>query len=50
MNSDDFSTTNRCELELKEFEANPSFDIVGCPVDEFVGNIDNIVGVRDVLT
>lgn len=48
MDSDDFSMPNRCELELKEFEANPSLDIIGCPVDEFVGDIDNIVGVRDV--
>lgn len=48
MDADDYSLSNRCELQLKEFELNPELDIVGCPVDEFVDSIDNIVGCRDV--
>ena len=48
MDSDDFSLPERCELQIKEFEKNPQLDIIGCPVLEFVGNIDNIVGERKV--
>lgn len=48
MDADDYSMPMRCELQVKEFEKNPRLDIVGCPVDEFVGKIDNIVGTRDV--
>ena len=48
MDSDDFSMPNRCELQVKEFENNPKLDIIGCPVDEFIDNIDNIVGCRNV--
>ena len=48
MDSDDFSLPGRCELQVKEFEKNPQLDIIGCPVLEFVGTIDNIVGERKV--
>ena len=48
MDSDDFSMPERCELQVKEFEKNPKLDIIGCPVREFVGSIDNIVGERSV--
>lgn len=48
MDSDDYSMPERCEKQLKEFEKNPSLDIVGCPVKEFVGDINNIVGERTV--
>lgn len=48
MDSDDYSMPSRCELQVKEFEKNPSLDIIGCPVDEFVGDIENIVGARNV--
>lgn len=48
MDSDDFSLPERCELQVKEFEQNPKLDIIGCPVLEFVGTIDNIVGERKV--
>lgn len=48
MDSDDYSMPERCELQVNEFEKEPSLDIVGCPVLEFVGNIDNIVGERNV--
>lgn len=48
MDSDDISLPIRCEKQLAMFEADPSLDIVGCPVKEFVGTIDNIIGKRDV--
>ena len=48
MDSDDFSMPERCELQVKEFEKNPKLDIIGCPVLEFTGAIDNIVGERKV--
>ena len=48
MDSDDYSLPERCELQLKEFEKNPSLDIIGSPVKEFVGTMDNIVAERTV--
>lgn len=48
MDSDDYSLPERCELQVKEFEKKPELDIIGCPVFEFVGAIDNIVGERKV--
>lgn len=48
MDADDYSMPNRCELQLKAFEKYPELDIVGCPVDEFVDDIDNVVGCRNV--
>jgi glycosyltransferase involved in cell wall biosynthesis len=48
MDSDDISLPERCSKQLALFEADQSLDIVGCPVKEFVGTPDNIVGKRDV--
>lgn len=48
MDSDDYSLPERCELQIREFDNNPELDIIGCPVIEFVGTIDNIVGERKV--
>lgn len=48
MDSDDISLPERCEKQLALFEADPALDIVGCPVKEFVGTPDNVVGKRDV--
>lgn len=48
MDSDDYSLPKRCELQVNEFMNNPRLDIIGCPVLEFVGDIDNIVGERKV--
>lgn len=48
MDSDDYSMPDRCEKQLREFEKNPNLDIVGCPVKEFVDDIDNVVGERKV--
>ena len=48
MDADDYSLPRRCELQVVEFEKNPALDVVGSPVLEFVGSIDNIVGERKV--
>lgn len=48
MDSDDISLPERCEKQLAMFENDPELDIVGCPVKEFVGTPDNIVGERNV--
>lgn len=48
MDSDDISMPTRCEKQLSFFENDPDLDIVGCPVMEFVGTPNNIVGKRDV--
>lgn len=48
MDSDDISLPTRCEKQINEFEKDPSLDIIGCPVIEFVGDIHNKVGKRDV--
>ena len=48
MDSDDYSMPERCERQLAEFEKDPGLDIVGCPVLEFAGTVDNIVGKRTV--
>lgn len=48
MDSDDYSLPERCEAQVREFEKDPSLDIIGCPVLEFVGDIDNVVGERKV--
>ena len=48
MDADDLSVRNRFELQLKEFEKNPDFDIVGGNITEFVENPENIVGKRIV--
>ena len=48
MDADDISLPTRCEKEIALFKADPELDIVGCPVKEFVGTPDNIVGTRDV--
>jgi glycosyltransferase involved in cell wall biosynthesis len=48
MDSDDISMPERCEKQVRAFENDPELDIVGCPVKEFIGTPDNIVGQRDV--
>ena len=48
MDSDDISMPTRCEKQVRAFEEDPELDIVGCPVKEFVGTPDNVVGQRDV--
>ena len=48
MDSDDISLPERCEKQIEMFEADPDLDIVGCPVKEFIGTPEIIVGKRDV--
>lgn len=48
MDSDDISLPSRCEKQIAMFENDPTLDIVGCQVKEFVDSIENIVGKRDV--
>ena len=48
MDSDDISLPDRCEKQVRTFEEDPELDIVGCPVKEFVGSPDNVVGQRTV--
>ncbi|MFQ6793940.1 MAG: glycosyltransferase [Thomasclavelia sp.] len=48
MDTDDICREDRFELQLKEFEKNPSLDICGSHIKEFDGNINNILSVRKV--
>lgn len=48
MDADDCSYPERCELQVKEFEKNPSLDIVGTQIREFIGTMDNVTGERKV--
>lgn len=48
MDSDDYSLPERCKKQVEAFIDDESLGIVGYPVDEFIGNIDNIVGCRNV--
>lgn len=48
MDADDISLNTRCEKQIKEFEKNSNLDIVGCFVDEFVGDEGNIICTRSV--
>lgn len=48
MDTDDIARKDRFELQLKEFEKNPSLDICGSYMSEFEGEEDNIVTKRRV--
>lgn len=48
MDTDDISKPERCEKQLKVFEANPELSIVGSFVDEFTGSPDQVTSVRAV--
>lgn len=48
MDTDDIAAKNRCEKQLAFFKQNPDVDIVGGQIEEFIGNIDNVVGKRIV--
>ncbi|HFI0708586.1 TPA: glycosyltransferase [Streptococcus suis] len=50
MDSDDYSLPQRCELQLREFEKDSTLDIIGSSVEEFISELDNIVGRRIVPT
>ena len=48
MDTDDIARKDRFELQLKEFEKNPSLDICGSYMTEFEGDANNIVTQRRV--
>ena len=48
MDSDDVSLPARFEEQLKFFVLNPETDVVGGNITEFIGNENNIVGMRSV--
>jgi len=48
MDADDISIRERCELQLNEFIKDPSLDIIGSSVDEFIDDESNIISKRIV--
>lgn len=48
MDTDDIAKPDRFEKQLNIFKGNPEIDIVGSYIDEFDGNIDNIISRRIV--
>ena len=50
MDTDDCSKPDRCEKQLARFAEKPYLAIVGSHIDEFVGDISNIVSQRIVPT
>lgn len=50
MDTDDCSKPDRCEKQLVRFEEKPYLAIVGSHIDEFVGDISNVVSQRIVPT
>ena len=48
MDSDDISVPDRFEKQLSCFQRNPSLDVLGGQISEFVHSTDNIVGIRKV--
>lgn len=50
MDTDDCSKPDRCEKQLARFAEKPYLAIVGSHIDEFVGDISNVVSQRVVPT
>ena len=48
MDTDDVSKPYRCAKQLKKFEEKPELSIVGSHIDEFVGDIANVISARRV--
>lgn len=48
MDSDDVSVPKRFEMQLNEIIKNPELAVIGGQVREFAGDVQNIVGQRDV--
>ncbi len=48
MDTDDISRPDRCESQLKYFEAHPETDILSGDIAEFIGDTSNVVGKRTV--
>lgn len=49
MDADDLSLPNRFELQIDHLVKNPTVDIVGGQISEFIGEPSNVVAVRSVL-
>lgn len=50
MDTDDCSKPDRCEKQLARFSQKPYLSIVGSHIDEFVGDISNVISQRIVPT
>lgn len=50
MDTDDYSKPDRCEKQLAIFAEKPYLAIVGSHIDEFVGDISNLISQRIVPT
>ncbi len=48
MDADDICVPQRFEKQIQEFKEDPELDIVGGQITEFIGDVKNIVGVRNV--
>ena len=48
MDSDDISVPERFEKQIKLFEKNPNLSVVGSNICEFIGSIENVIGIREV--
>ena len=46
MDTDDICKKNRFEEQIKIFKSDSSIDVVGSNIDEFIGNIENIISSR----
>lgn len=50
MDADDISRPDRFEKQLRRMEEDPTLSIVGGNIDEFIGDVDNIITSRRVYT
>lgn len=48
MDTDDVAVIDRCEKQLKAFDSNPTLDIIGGNIAEFISSIDEIISYRTV--
>lgn len=48
MDTDDIAVSNRFEIQTKYMEDHPEIDVCGGQIYEFIDNIDNIAGKREV--
>ena len=48
MDADDISAPDRFEKQLSYMEEHPDVSVVGGQIAEFVGDLDNVVGLREV--
>lgn len=50
MDADDISIPNRFALQLSAFKEHPEVSVIGGQIQEFIDNVDNVVGIRSVPT